>query len=187
VYVYLPEGFNYASWLDGLNRGRSFVTTGPMLLATVDGQPPGTRFDRDAENRQPVRVEGTVLSEQPLGSIEIVLNGQVVHRLQPESHKTAEGAFQAAFQHEVPLAGSSWVAVRCWEPRGPDRARFAHTAPCYFDVDGQPLRPRKEEAEFLAQRVRDQIARSKEILSPTALEEYRQALAIYEAIVEQAQ
>ena len=34
VYVHLPDGFSYEKWLQGLQAGRSFVTTGPMLFAT---------------------------------------------------------------------------------------------------------------------------------------------------------
>ena len=30
VYVYLDGDFSYAKWIDGLRRGRSFVTTGPF-------------------------------------------------------------------------------------------------------------------------------------------------------------
>jgi len=41
VYVHLPHGFSYAAWLEGLKAGRSFVTTGPMRLATVNGRDPG--------------------------------------------------------------------------------------------------------------------------------------------------
>src|SRR5262245_42408114 len=36
VYVHLPNGFNYDDWLKGLNAGRSFVTTGPMLFAELN-------------------------------------------------------------------------------------------------------------------------------------------------------
>ncbi len=34
VYVYLPDGFDYQAWCKGLQQGRSFVTTGPMLFAS---------------------------------------------------------------------------------------------------------------------------------------------------------
>ena len=36
VYVYLPDGFSYPGWIDGLDAGRSFVTTGPMLFAQFE-------------------------------------------------------------------------------------------------------------------------------------------------------
>src|SRR5262249_20829697 len=47
VYVHLPDGFSYAGWVKGLNAGRSFVTTGPMLFVELDGQDPGHTFRLD--------------------------------------------------------------------------------------------------------------------------------------------
>src|SRR5262245_31979889 len=44
VYVHLPDGFGYDAWMRGLNDGRSFVTTGPMLFVQLGGQPPGHVF-----------------------------------------------------------------------------------------------------------------------------------------------
>ena len=44
VYVHCPDGFSYDAWVRGLDRGESFVTTGPMLLVQVNGKGPGTTF-----------------------------------------------------------------------------------------------------------------------------------------------
>ena len=59
VYVHLdPEqGFDGAAWLQGLNQGRSFVTTGPMLLVTLDGQDPGAVLPRGSDRLQGRAVE----------------------------------------------------------------------------------------------------------------------------------
>jgi hypothetical protein len=51
VYVQCPGGFSYEAWLRGLDEGRSFVTTGPMLLAEADGRSPGcARHDEARQN-----------------------------------------------------------------------------------------------------------------------------------------
>ena len=44
VYVHCPDGFGYEAWLAGLKAGRSVVSTGPFLEATVDEQLPGHVF-----------------------------------------------------------------------------------------------------------------------------------------------
>ena len=41
VYVHLDEPFTCDAWFRGLSRGRCFVTNGPLLLVTADGQDPG--------------------------------------------------------------------------------------------------------------------------------------------------
>ena len=58
VYVQLDGPFSGTAWIDGLRRGRSFVTNGPMLLATVDGQEPAIRFDRNSRDRGRIACRG---------------------------------------------------------------------------------------------------------------------------------
>lgn len=170
VYVHCPGGFSYDDWMKGLNEGRSFVTTGPMLLAEVTAN----------------QISGSVISQEPVKEIEVIINGDIRHRIALTSTTNANGAREARFHHAIQLEGASWVALRCWEPSGVDRERFAHTAPRWFDVPDQPLRPRQVEAEFLARRVREQIERSSGILPPEAIAEYRKALAIYESLAKSA-
>src|SRR5207302_2008407 len=46
VYVHLDGTLDADAWLKGLNAGRSFVTTGPMLFVTLNGHEPGHRFPK---------------------------------------------------------------------------------------------------------------------------------------------
>ena len=46
VYARLHGGFDAGAWLRGLDAGRSFVTTGPMLFVRLDGHDPGHRFEQ---------------------------------------------------------------------------------------------------------------------------------------------
>lgn len=186
VYVHLPSGFSYQAWLKRFNEGRSFVTTGPMLLGQIDSQLPGFQFAAKPGKQRRIPIEGTVFSEQPVSAVEIIRNGEVVDHLTPVGKLNREGAFEAKFSKTVELIGSGWIAVRCWEPRENGRVRFAHTAPTFFNVPGEPLRPRKEEIQFLIDRVQKEIARSTGLLPPEALAEYQEALKTYEAIAAKA-
>jgi hypothetical protein len=179
VYVHLGQGkaFDGSAWLEALNLGRSFVTTGPMLLATLDGQDPGT-----VPHRGGSRLQGRAVSAIPLKTIEIVINGQVARALAPENRKTGQGAYESLIDETLPIDGPSWVAVRCFEDRPDGRVRFAHTGPFHIEVPGKPLHPRKEEVDYLIRRVEEQIARSAPVLPPVAVEEYRQSLAIYRSL-----
>jgi hypothetical protein len=184
VYVHLPDGFSYENWLRGLNEGRSFVTTGPMLFAQVNGQDPGHVF-KQQESKQTYRVTGAARSALPLDRIEIIVSGVVTQNLNPANRQTKAGAFENTFDVTIPIDESSWIAVRCFENRPDKRIRFAHTSPCHIDVAGKLLRPRREEVEYLIKRVDDQITRSAEVLPKAALEEYREALRAYQAIAKQ--
>src|SRR5262249_56821160 len=65
VYVHVPKGLSLDAWVDGLNAGRSFVTTGPMLFAQVNDRPPGHTFTKAGT----YRVRGTAVSGQRLKTI----------------------------------------------------------------------------------------------------------------------
>ena len=53
-------------------------------------------------------------------------------------------------------------------------------------MDGRPLRPRREEAEFLLKRTEEEIARNITVLSSEALADYRRALSAYRDIARTA-
>lgn len=172
------------SWLNGLNEGRSFVTTGPMLFVEAAGAGPGgtLRFGRPAE----VSISVNASSEVPLDRIELVRNGEIAETLTPQSRRTPQGAYSSHVVARLRFDGSGWVAVRAIEKRPGNRIRFAHSSPVFVEIEGRPLRPRRREVEFLIERVREQIERSKEVLPPEALAEYGQALKAYQRIAENA-
>lgn len=184
VYVHQPEGFSYAGWVKGLDRGNSFVTTGPMLFVKMNGQSAGTTFKTDAGGDY--HVTGSASSGLPLERIEIVVNGEVARTLKPANSRNKEGAYESPIDEKLPFAESGWLAVRCYEDRSDRRVRFAHTSPFHVDVAGKPVRPRRAEIDFLVKRVEDEIARSEKILPPAALEEYQEALRIYQDIAKSA-
>jgi type 1 glutamine amidotransferase len=181
VYVHQPEGFRYEKWLKGLQAGRSFVTTGPMLEVKVNGQLPGQVF-ADAKAGNECEVKGVVTSAAPIDRIEILVNGKVAKVIQGMSQKTASRGYELAFAGTVKIDGSSWLAVRCFETHPTKRIRFAHTAPWHFEVAGKPLLPRQEEIDYLRLRCREEIERNRSVVGPDALKEYQQALAAYEEI-----
>jgi hypothetical protein len=186
VYVHCPEKFTYESWLSGLNAGRSFVTTGPMLLTHVDGQPPGHTFRTTDAAAREYRIHGSATSSQPLDRLEIIVNGEIVRTVKPVNQKTVAESFENQLDERVLIDGSSWIVVRCFEARPDKRIRFAHSSPIHIDVPQKPIRPRKPEIDFLIQRVKDQLARNESVLSDESLAEYRAALETYEKIAKAA-
>lgn len=179
VYVHVDGKFSYEKWLDGLDAGRSFVTTGPMLLAALDGKLPGHEFT--FEDKKTFTVSGEVTGDRPISAIEILVNGQVAHELKPEP--TTDGPAQCyRFEQTITADSSAWVAVRCWQPHDNGKVRFAHTGPWHLAVPGKPVKPRPEQINYLIKRVEDQVERAESVLKPEAVDEYRRALAIYKEI-----
>jgi len=184
VYVHLPDGFSYEKWLDGLKAGRSFVTTGPMLLATANEKPPGHRFTSAGEG-VPVLVAGEVQSEHPLVMAELLVNGEVMRTVFPQNVRTDGGALKTEFRQLVPMKSSGWIAVRAIEELPNGRMRFGHTAPWWIDIAGKPHLPRQEEAGYLVRRMDEELARSRGALPVEAIAEYEQARNRFAALTVQ--
>ncbi|MCH7919589.1 MAG: CehA/McbA family metallohydrolase [Planctomycetes bacterium] len=178
VYVNLPDGFSYTQWKRGLEAGRSFVTTGPMVFAQVNGHPPGERFEVRGDSFQ-AHIEGEIISEQPLTFAEVIQDGRPVRTIMGRNERTDTGAYRTSFHHDVTLSQSAWLALRCWEDRAGGRVRYAHTAPWHISITGKPLRPRAAERDYLVERVQRELSRSRDLLPADALGEYEEALAYY--------
>jgi hypothetical protein len=185
VYVRTGPHFDAQAWLDGLRQGRSFVTTGPALLAQIEGRPPGHVFQ--GAGRYQLQIE--TLSPRPIHHVEVIVNGRLRQRRLPTAavqQETSSGAFLTRWSTAVPVDRSSWIAVRSFQRGADRRVRFAHTAPWHVEVDEQPVRPRRREVEFLIRRMQSEIERSRDVLAPEALQEFRTALSRYQALAERA-
>lgn len=179
VYVHLDGSFSYEKWIKGLGEGRSFVTTGPMLLTTVNQTTAGTNHLRGEASHA---LECRITSEQPLEKIELIRNGKIFKSFPPLNARLKSGAYETILQQDFKTDSSCWLAWRCFEPRGSAPFRFAHSAPCFFDVADKPLVCEKAEAEWLVSRVREEIARSQDIVPESLIREYKRALSVYEEI-----
>ena len=110
----------------------------------------------------------------------------MVERFRPENGKSGSAAYENKVTTRFSPKGSSWLAWRCFEQRPNGRFRFAHTGPWYFETVGEPLRPRRVEADWLVSRVKEEISRSRGIAPDALIQDYRRALEIYERLAQTA-
>jgi hypothetical protein len=189
VYVNCPDGFSFESWMQGLKAGRSFVTTGPLMLVWVNGRPPQERYTQEEVAVVEYEIRADMFTAGNSRRIELMKDGM---RISAEAEKDvgirrlSDDWPSKEFCFRVPVRESTWLAVRCFEVLPDGRERFAHSAPIFIDVKDKPLRPRKAEVEYLISRVESQIERNKDVLSAEALAEFREALARYQEIAQTA-
>jgi hypothetical protein len=132
TYARLDEEFSYEAWCRAVRSGRTFLSGGPLVTLSVDGREPGDTVGLSGPGT--VSVHATVRSIFPLGSLEIVRNGEVVAKTE------ASGGRQAEISGELPIDGSSWIACRAFgvsyhlDEWG--RRVFAHTSPVYVACGG---------------------------------------------------
>lgn len=183
VYVHLPDGFSYEGWMRAVRAGRSFVTTGPMLLATADGHDPGHVWQHDSDDgKKTIELSIAATATEPVLYAEVIVSGQPRHLLTPQNERTAAGAYGNRWTQRVSLDRSGWFAVRVWQQSSDGQVRFAHSAPWYIEVDALPVKPARYEREYLVQRMQAEIARCNGLLDGTAMQELRSGLEFYRSL-----
>ena len=186
VYVQTGTPFDRERWLDGLKRGRSFVTTGPMLQVTVNREHPGHEFHIDGPAPAQLNVEILSTSLRPADRVEVLVNGRVVETLKDAATQTATGTWRQEYQLPVQFTETSWLAVRSVVKQPDGRRRFAHTAPWHITFRDVPIQPQRKQVEYLVQQMQAELERSGSLLPPTAVAEYEQALQVYRDLLKRA-
>jgi hypothetical protein len=130
------QDFSYGGWIESVRAGRTFVTDGPLLAMTVNGQEPGAVLSLPNEG-QTVRIQAEARSVTPFSRLECVYNGAVVATGDTDAeHRTA------TLETDVKIDGSGWLAARCL---GEDGSIIrAHTSPVFVQMEGRPLYPDAE-------------------------------------------
>jgi len=82
TYTFLPEGFSFLKAAQAIANGRTFVTSGPLLIATLDDVPPGSAFPI-GKQRHDLSIEGWSAGNDAhgLARLEILRNGKLFTNL----------------------------------------------------------------------------------------------------------
>ena len=144
VYVHVDGKLTPKRWFDGVESGHSFVTTGPMLLLTVDGHAPSEEISGGAFPRR-VRAEVTMLSTAPVTSAEVVVNGDV-HPVPLVAVAGSPRTYKGSV--ELTIEGTAWLAAR-WLAENVHTCNLAHTAPVYIHNGDAPVPLKRRELQYL--------------------------------------
>ena len=163
VYVYCDQGFDRDKWFEGLKQGHSFVTNGPLLIASANQKVPGNVFQLpDGESTKTetlkIKFEIELTSLDPVPKLELVLNGKVVQEI-----KCSEARMQKlAFDLEVNEPG--WFLVRAIADVK-ETFRFASTAPWYIESSNSKNPVSRKSARFFLNWTEERIERVRKSVS----------------------
>ena len=183
VYVHCEGGFSYEKWMKGLGEGRSFVTTGPMLMAKANGKHAGAEFKSKSPIELTFELEAGFMATSPASVVQVV---QVMHNGRAITNRVAGSVDELSastlkqLKVNVLVEESGWFALRTFDLCS--GRQFAHTAPWWVEIEGKPLRPRREQADWFVQRTEEEIARNTGVLSAEQLAEFHEALAAWKKI-----
>ncbi len=143
TYVKTAGPLSYDSWIEGIRKGRTFVSTYPLLEFSVNGKMAG-----DTVPSGKLRVKARARSIEPYEALEIVVNGKVVASAAPDGKWS-----DAVIDKTIDVTGG-WIAARAHGPKMlPYGATwwklpvFAHSGPIY--LKGRLPPPAAESAAIL--------------------------------------
>ncbi len=155
TYAYIPpdEPFTYDNWCKALRSGNTFLSGGPLLRFTVNGQPIGSTIALGRDGGT-VEVEAVATSIFPIHTLEIVQGKALIPDPSPKSGRReyeavasaeeANGARELRVRTTLKIGQTSWLCARCAGPnytavRHHDswgRGIMAHTSPIYLACGG---------------------------------------------------
>ena len=155
TYVRIPdeEDFTYDNWCMNIARGRTFLSSGPMIGISVDGQQIGDTLN--VPGPRTVEVEAWAESIFPIQRLDIIQEGKVI-----TSTVSNKPTHRLKLKEMVKVNGHTWLAARCggadyWSSGnffsgdkpalgpmpsthydGQRKSIFAHTSPVYVACGG---------------------------------------------------
>ena len=138
--------FTYENWMQAVKDGYTFVTIGPLVDFTVEGQHPGQRVALPASGGS-IDVEWRVESvRMPIQRVEVLQGGRVVQRQRGKGETSISGTCT------LQAVQSSWIAIRV-------RGAFtnyteqiaAHSSAVMVDVAGSPHFNNEDAVSILSQ------------------------------------
>jgi hypothetical protein len=139
-YVKLDGPFDADAWYRSFKAGHVFVTNGPLIDVTVNGQGMGNEIRVARGARLDIAASARLNPDiDRLGRLEVIVHGDVV------ASERANGD-RIDLRKEIVADRSMWIAVRALgereaaPPGQPQQlTAIAHSAPIYVVVDGQPF------------------------------------------------
>jgi hypothetical protein len=171
VYAQVEDEFNYESWIQAINEGKTFVSNTPFLTLKMENDGPGSIIRSAGE--ETYRITAEVWSQLPIDRLEIIGNGELL------AEKSIErGQQHVVLEFSVQPTESTWIAARAYQFSRPNIRRglsmaqrrdagggstlfnqyfgtlrpetvFAHTSPIYVLVKDQPIRSDEDAAYFV--------------------------------------
>jgi hypothetical protein len=188
VYIKTNGNVTPEEWLKHLADCKSYITNGPLLEFSADGEPIGGEVKLTAPKT--LRIKASAKGRVDFEKLELVQNGEVIHNVPT---KPSEGHFVAEMEQDIRVEAPCWLAVRTPPPSVPDIPEmakktplneyggelFSHTSPIFVTINNR--RPfRQSEAESLVEEMQE----NRQFISEMGLfanaEERQQVLEVYD-------
>ncbi len=143
VYVHCGDEFSPARWWEGLEDGQVFVTNGPLLRPTVEGQSPGYVFHPVDDGPLALEIGLVLATRVPVEYLQIIKDGSVEYEVRLDKFAESGGKLPPVEFHD-----SGWFVVRA-VTNNAKNYQFASSGPYYVERGSQPRVSRASVQFFL--------------------------------------
>jgi len=147
VYVEVDEPLTVERWLDGLEKGRTFITNGPLLKFSLGEYSPGDVV-RLAKPRE-LNISARAAGRCDFQKIEVIYNGRVV---QSAPSRPVGGHFEGRITAPLRISEPGWIALRVKSQRKNELGEplFGHSSAVYVEIAGKTVFKPEVAAELIA-------------------------------------
>ncbi len=187
------DQWSHKGFLDAVKNGRTFVTNGPLLTLTANGEPVGSDLHFTGTEPVTVKANAHCFTQRPINYLQIIQDGEVAYEIHQDGLE-----LETELDCELTFARSGWIALRVGHDTSDPEdwwgyTMAAHTSPIYVSINEEPP-AHAEDARYLVARIDKTLdwAQTDAVwTSPstkqTALDSFRKALSFYEQALERAE
>jgi len=136
VYVEVDKPLTIERWLNRLEKGRTFITNGPLLKFSLGEYSPGDVIRLALP--QELNITSQAVGRSDFQKIEVIYNGRVV---QSAPSQSVDGHFEAQITAPLLISEPGWVALRISSEQKNELGAplFGHTSAVYIEMGGKTI------------------------------------------------
>ena len=136
VYVEVSKPLTVERWLDGLEKGRTYITNGPLLQFSLGEYSPGDVI-RLAQPQE-LNIFSHAVGRCDFQKIEVIYNGRIV---QSAPSLSVGGHFEARNTAPLLISEPGWVVLRISSEQKNELGAplFGHTSAVYVEIAGKTV------------------------------------------------
>ena len=182
TYVHTGDKFDVDDWFRNFKAGHTFVSNGPALEFTVDGELPGAELNRSPGAR--VKIRARALGQARVGLPTVLQVSELSGVVKEVKGNQGETILEFELEHLVETSQWLMASVVC------DNNAVAHTTPIYVVVNAQPTwnarqGPRIIDKQLAAMaKIESEVAKGEDARSAGIRERLQKAKAFYASLRE---
>jgi hypothetical protein len=139
VYTNVEGELTYEKWWDALRDGKCFITNGPLIRVSANGELPGFVFK--SNDKISISSEMKIDARENITEIQLIKNGNIVSSISYNDWKNGKKLPEVEFER------SGWFLVRVLTDH-PGTYRMAMTGPYYVEIGKERTSVNKEDVKF---------------------------------------